>query len=106
MLLLIIERIWEIFADKFDFQSGHVGAYLVLFRIHVFLTCLPRNKAAQGGGSDINVAFRPDENRLLIVHEYSGLESGDAPGLRTIQDFITNRTDPTCTPEEKLHAIW
>ncbi|KAF8492153.1 hypothetical protein F5888DRAFT_1806885 [Russula emetica] len=62
--------------------------------------------AAPGIGSDINLAFCPDDNRRLIVHEYSGLESGDASGLRTIQDFITNRTDPTCAPAERLHAIW
>ncbi|KAN0114041.1 hypothetical protein V8E52_007190 [Russula decolorans] len=62
--------------------------------------------ASPGRESDINLAFRPDDNRRLIVHEYSVLESGDAPGLRTIQDFITNRTDPTCAPAEILHAIW
>ena len=67
---------------------------------------VPVNKAAPGGGSDINLAFRPDDNRRLIVHEYSGLESGDSTGLRTVQDFITNRTDPTCPPAERLHAIW
>ncbi|KAN0118382.1 hypothetical protein V8E52_005358 [Russula decolorans] len=62
--------------------------------------------AAPGREPDINLTFRPDNNRRLIVHEYSGLESGDAPGLRTVQDFITNRTDPTCAPAERLHAIW
>jgi hypothetical protein len=76
-------------------------SYLRLFNMSV-----ARNKAAPGRESDINLAFRPDDNRRLIVHEYSGLESGDALGLRTIQDFITNRTDPTCAPAEKLHAIW
>jgi hypothetical protein len=64
------------------------------------------NKAAPGIGSDINLAFRPDDNRRLIVHEYSGLEPGDAHGLRTIQDFITNRTDPNRAPAERLRAIW
>ncbi|KAI0276081.1 hypothetical protein BGY98DRAFT_1188012 [Russula aff. rugulosa BPL654] len=62
--------------------------------------------AAPERGSDINLAFRPDNNRGLIVHEYSGLEPGDASGLQTIQGFITNRTDPTCAPAERLHAIW
>ena len=64
------------------------------------------NKAARGIGSDINLAFRPDDNHHLIVHEYSGLEPGDAQGLRTVRDFITNRTDPNRAPAERLHAIW
>ncbi|KAN0107065.1 hypothetical protein V8E52_010510 [Russula decolorans] len=62
--------------------------------------------AAPGLGSDINLAFRPDDNHHLIVHEYSGLEPGDGQGLRTIRDFITLRTDPNRAPAEKLHAIW
>jgi hypothetical protein len=64
------------------------------------------NKATAGRGSDINLAFRPEDNRRLIVHEYSGLEPDDAHGLRTVRDFITNRTDPNCAPTERLHAIW
>ena len=40
MLILIIERVWEIFACKFYFQSGHVGAYSLIFRIYVCSTCL------------------------------------------------------------------
>jgi hypothetical protein len=64
------------------------------------------NKAAPGIGSDINLAFRPDDNHHLMVHEYSGLEPGDGHGLRTIQDFITVRTDPDRAPAERLHAIW
>ncbi|KAF8492151.1 hypothetical protein F5888DRAFT_1731217, partial [Russula emetica] len=62
--------------------------------------------AALGRGSDINLAFRPEDNHRLIVHEYSGLEPGDAFGLRTVRDFITNRTDPNRAPAERLHAIW
>ena len=61
------------------------------------------NKAALGRGSDINLAFRPEDNHRLIVHEYSGLEPGD---LRTVRDFIINRTDPNRAPAERLHAIW
>ncbi len=68
--------------------------------------CASQIKAAPGKGSDINLAFRPDDNHNLIVHEYSGLETGDAHGLRTIRDFITIRTDPTRAPAERLHAIW
>jgi hypothetical protein len=67
---------------------------------------VPANKAALGRGYDINLAFRPEDNRRLIVHEYSGLEPGDVHGLRTVQDFITNRTDPNRAPADRLHAIW
>ncbi len=69
--------------------------------------CASQIKATPGKGSDINLAFRPDDNHNLIVHEYSGLEPGDAHGLRTIRDFITIRTDPTrAAPAKRLHAIW
>ena len=108
MLLLIIERLREIVAHRCDFQSENVGAYLVLlFRIPVYsiCLCLP-NKAAPGMGSDVNLEFRPDDNHHLIVHEYSGLEPGDAHGLQTVRDFITIRTDENCAPAERLHAIW
>ena len=81
--------------------------YSVLFRILVYSMCLClANKAALGRGSDINLAFRPEDNHRLIVHEYSGLEPGDAHGLRTVRDFIANRTDPNRAPAERLHAIW
>ena len=63
-------------------------------------------QAALGSGSDINLAFRPEDNKRLIVHEFSGLEPGDAHGLRTIRDFVTNRADPNRAPAERLHAIW
>ncbi|KAH9998788.1 hypothetical protein BJV77DRAFT_1064755 [Russula vinacea] len=56
--------------------------------------------------SDINLAFRPDDNHHLTVHESAGLEPGDAQGLRAIRDFISNRTDPSRAPAERLHAIW
>jgi hypothetical protein len=68
-------------------------------------TCSTK-KAAPGIGSDINLAFRPDDNHHLIVHEYSGLEPGDAQGLRTVREFITNRTDPNRARAERLHAVW
>ena len=109
MLLLITERIWEIFADYFYFQGEHVGAYSVIFCIPVYSLCLclaNKPKAAPGIGSDINLAFRPDDNHHLIVHEYSGFEPGDGHGLQTIRDFITVRTDPNRAPAERLHAIW
>ena len=84
-------------------MSVRIRPYFVL---RLFNVSVLQNKAAPGSGSDINLAFRPDDNRRLIVHEYSGLESGDAPDLRTIQEFITNRTDPNCAPAERLHAVW
>jgi hypothetical protein len=77
-------------------------SYSSLFNVPV-----PRkHKVAPGIGSDINLAFRPDDNHHLIVHEYSGLEPGDAHGLQTVRDFITIRTDPSRAPAERLHAIW
>ena len=76
-------------------------SYSGLFNVPV-----PANKAAPGRGSDINLAFYPEDNPRLIVHEYSGLEPGDGHGLRTIRDFITVRTDQNRAPAERLHAIW
>ncbi|KAI0269639.1 hypothetical protein BGY98DRAFT_1180030 [Russula aff. rugulosa BPL654] len=78
--------------------SGKSSLINATFRVNM--------SATPGIGSDINLAFRPDDNHHLIVHEYSGLEPGDAQGLRTVRDFITNRTDPNRAPAEKLHAIW
>jgi hypothetical protein len=63
-------------------------------------------KAAPSGAPDINFALRPDDNHHLIVHECSGLEPGDAQGLRAILDFISNRTDPGTATPERLHAVW
>jgi hypothetical protein len=107
MLLLIIERLRKVLAHQCHFRSEHVSGYPVMLRISVYSMCLfIANKAAPGIGSDINLAFRPEDNHRLIVHEYSGLEPGDAHGLRTVQDFITYRTDPNRAPAERLHAIW
>jgi hypothetical protein len=90
-------------------MSVRIMSHLVLLRNPVYSMCLClANKAAAPGivGSDINLAFRPDDNHHLIVHEHSGLEPGDTQGLRTVQDFITDRTDPSRAPTERLHAIW
>ena len=106
MLFFVTEKLREIFAYKGSFQGGHVGAYLILFRIPIYSTCLSRNKPAQARAPDINFAFRPDDNHHLIVHECSGLEPGDAQGLRAIRDFISTRTDPNRPAPERLHAIW
>ena len=66
----------------------------------------PDIKAAQARAPDISFAFCPDDNRHLIVHECSGLEPGDAQGLRAIRDFISTRTDPSRPAPERLNAIW
>ncbi|KAI9438740.1 hypothetical protein H4582DRAFT_2076367 [Lactarius indigo] len=59
------------------------------------------------GKADINVEFRPGDNRYLIVHEY-GLDSqaSNPQDLQTIRDFVTHRTDPSRPPPERLHAVW
>jgi len=63
-------------------------------------------EAAPAKASNINFGFCPDDNRRIIVHEHSGLEPGDAQGIRPILDFIVNRTDPGRPASERLHAIW
>ncbi|KAH9980733.1 hypothetical protein BJV74DRAFT_887561 [Russula compacta] len=59
--------------------------------------------AAQQNSSDINFAFRPDDNRYVVIHEYSGFH---AHGLQTIRNFITHRSDPSRSVPERLHAVW
>lgn len=63
---------------------------------------------AAPGSVDINIEFRPDDNRYLIVHEFSGLDSQtrDSQDLQTIRDFISRRADPNRSPLERLHAVW
>jgi hypothetical protein len=59
---------------------------------------------AASENADINVEFRPADNRYLIVHECSDLDS------QTTRDFISRRTDAnpltsrkiTCDLVEKL----
>jgi hypothetical protein len=58
----------------------------------------------KAANTDINDSFKPDNNRYLAVHEYSGLESGDAE--TAIRDFISSRTDANCSASKRLHAIW
>ncbi|KAN0136278.1 hypothetical protein V8E53_005883 [Lactarius tabidus] len=58
------------------------------------------NMAAASENADINVEFRPADNRYLIVHESSDLDS------QTTRDFISRRTDAGRLPPERLHAIW
>ena len=83
--------------------SVRIRSYFIFSSIQ--RVCL-ENKAAPASAFDINFGHRPDNNRHFIVHEFSGLEPGDAQGLRTILDFISNRTDPSCAVPERLHAIW
>ncbi|KAF8259219.1 hypothetical protein EI94DRAFT_1813704 [Lactarius quietus] len=58
--------------------------------------------------ADIDAEFCPEDNRYLIVHECSGLDSQsrDSQDLQTIQDFISRRTGASCSPSERLHAVW
>ncbi|KAH8985726.1 hypothetical protein EDB86DRAFT_3246299 [Lactarius hatsudake] len=60
------------------------------------------------GNANINVEFHPDDNRYLIVHEYSGLgsQAGDSRNLQIIRDFILHRTDVNRSPSERLHTVW
>jgi hypothetical protein len=57
---------------------------------------------------DIDFEIRPEDNRYLIVHEGSGLDSRarDSQDLQAIQAFISRRTDVKCPPPERVHAIW
>ena len=105
MLLLTAEGFREILTYQHCFWGGHVGAYVILFRIFLYSTYL-KIKAVPTRAPDINFAFRPEDNHRLIVHECSGLEPGGAQGLRAILDFISNRTDPSTATPERLHAIW
>jgi hypothetical protein len=58
--------------------------------------------------TDINVGFHPEDNRYLIVHEFSGLESqaGGPRNLQNILNFIANRTHSSLEASERLHAVW
>ena len=79
----------------------------VWFQLYsIYSRFLPREKAVPAKAPNINFAFRPDDNDRLIVHECSGIEPGDAQGLRAILDFISNRTDPNTVTPERLDAIW
>ncbi|KAF8272135.1 hypothetical protein EI94DRAFT_1796529 [Lactarius quietus] len=83
--------------------SGKSALIKAVFKVNV--TAAPERAPGQ---ADIDVEFRPEDNRYLIVHECSGLDSQatNSQGLQTIRDFISRRTDPSCSPPERLHAIW
>ena len=104
ILIFIAEGLREIFAHQCRFQ-GHVSAYLVLFRISLYSTCL-KKKAVPPRAPDINLEFHPDDNHRLIVHECTAFEPGDAQDLPAILDFISSRTGPSRPAPERLHAVW
>ncbi|KAH8979091.1 hypothetical protein EDB92DRAFT_1981402 [Lactarius akahatsu] len=79
--------------------SGKSSLVKVVFKVDV--TAAPERAP---GKPDINVEFRPGDNRYLIIHECSGLDSPH--DSQTIRDFITHRTDPSRSPSERLHAVW
>jgi len=64
------------------------------------------NMLAAPGKPDISRGIHPDDNRFLVVHEGPGFGPGDGQNLQAIQDFISNRTDPSCSNAERLHAVW
>ncbi|KAH9074319.1 hypothetical protein EDB83DRAFT_2356300 [Lactarius deliciosus] len=86
-------------------KSGSGKSSLVKAVFKVDVTAAPERTS---GRADINAEFGPQDNRYLIVHECSGLDSqaSDSQDLRTIRDFISHRTDPSCLPSERLHAVW
>ncbi|KAN0136292.1 hypothetical protein V8E53_005897 [Lactarius tabidus] len=98
----------EVLPDGFRFrilvlgkrQSGKSSLINSVFNVD--LAASP----SQHGNADINASIAPDGNRYLVVHEYSGFESGDAQSLQTIQQFISTHTDASRPVSRRLHAIW
>ncbi|KAI0285605.1 hypothetical protein BC826DRAFT_115306 [Russula brevipes] len=83
--------------------SGKSSLIKTVFKVNVpVLAALGR----ASGKPDVNVEYRPDDNRYLIVHECSGFEQGDAQGLQAIREFISTRTDQSRLALERLHAVW
>ena len=106
VLHFTIERLREVVTHQSRLQSGRDGASL---RHHIS-TWLYEHKVAPEsapGEADINLEFRPDDNRYLIVHKFCGLDSQDgSQDLQTIRDFISFRTDTNRSPSERLHLVW
>jgi hypothetical protein len=61
------------------------------------------NQAVKGS---INQEVYQDDNRYLIVHEYSAFGPGEGQNLQAIRDFILDRTDQSRLPTERLNAVW
>ncbi|KAF8265218.1 hypothetical protein EI94DRAFT_1702667 [Lactarius quietus] len=90
--------------------SGKSSLINSVFKVDVTLT-VHWGKAAPEralGKNDINFEYCPEDNRYLIVHECSGLESraGDSQNFLDIWNFILDRTDPGRSASERLHAVW
>ncbi|KAF8258134.1 hypothetical protein EI94DRAFT_1755521 [Lactarius quietus] len=83
--------------------SGKSSLIKAIFKVD--MTAAPERAS---GKADIDVEFRPQDNRYLIVHECSGLDyqAEDPQDLQTIRDFISRRTEASRSPCERLHAIW
>jgi hypothetical protein len=100
------EALGKIVTHQDHFQSGCDGA----FHTNVFHRHLHDRNGYKDApvGADINVEFSPEDNRYLVVHECSGLDSraSDSQDLQTIRNFISRRTDANCIPPERLHAVW
>ncbi|KAN0136293.1 hypothetical protein V8E53_005898 [Lactarius tabidus] len=89
--------------------SGKSSLIKAVFKVD--MTLCAGNKAAPettSGTTDIDVGFHPEDNRYLIVHELSGLETraGSPQNLEIILDFMKRRTDPSLKVSERLHAVW
>ena len=80
----------------------HTGIFL--HRLH---NCLMETKETCSH-VNIDVEFHLEDKPYLTVHECSGfkLQVGDLHNLQAIREFIPYRTHATCSPSERLHAIW
>ncbi|KAN0136738.1 hypothetical protein V8E53_005508 [Lactarius tabidus] len=108
----LMSTVREMLPEEFKFRilvvgkngSGKSSLVKAVFKVDV------TKGAPEGrlGKADIDLEFRPEDNRYLIVHEYSGFNAQvrDSADLQTIRDFISRRTDPSRSPSERLHAVW
>ncbi|KAN0136731.1 hypothetical protein V8E53_005501 [Lactarius tabidus] len=89
----------EALPDDFKFRILVVGKSRS-GKSSLIKTVFKVDMAAASENADINIEFRPADNRYLIVHECNDLDS------QTTRDFISRRTDANRLPPERLHAIW
>ncbi|KAF8264358.1 hypothetical protein EI94DRAFT_1738614 [Lactarius quietus] len=107
----LLSTVWETPPEDFKFRilvvgksrSGKSSLIKTVFKVDV--AAAPERAL---GENDINFEYCPEDNRYLIVHECSGLESraGDSQNFLDIRDFILHRTDTNCSASERLHAVW